>query len=150
MTEVRFYHMVQKRLEKALPEIVGKAVERGMRVLVKAGSRERVEALDTVLWTYDAASFLPHGYVRDGTEKDQPVFLTDEDGNPNGATVLFLTDGATSSEIDKFELCCELFDGNDDDAVAAARARWKQYKEKGFTLAYFQQDDVGKWEKKGQ
>lgn len=148
MTEVRFYHMVQKRLERALPEIVGKAVERGMRVLVKAGSRERVEALDAVLWTYDAASFLPHGYIKDGTEKEQPVFLTDDDGNPNGATVLFLTDGATSADVEKFELCCELFDGNDEEAVAAARARWKQYKEKGFTLAYFQQDDAGKWEKK--
>lgn len=148
MTEVRFYHMVQKRLEKALPEIVAKALERGHRILVKAGSRERVESLDTVLWTFDASSFLPHGYIKDGTEKEQPVFLTTEDVNPNGATVLVLTDGATSEAMEKFPLCCELFDGNDDEAVTAARARWKQYKDKGYTLAYFQQDDAGKWEKK--
>lgn len=148
MTEVRFYHMLQKRLEKALPEIVGKALERGFRVVVKAGSRERVEALDSALWTHDAASFLPHGHAKDGTEKDQPVFLTTEEENPNGATVLVLTDGVVSDSMEKFPLCCELFDGNDDEAVSAARARWKNYKDKGFTLAYFQQDEAGKWEKK--
>lgn len=148
MTEVRFYHMLQKRLEKALPEIVGKALERGFRVVVKAGSRERVEALDSALWTHDPASFLPHGYIKDGTEKDQPIFLTTEEENPNGATVLVLTDGAASDSMEKFPLCCELFDGNDDEAVAAARTRWKNYKDKGFTLAYFQQDEAGKWEKK--
>ncbi len=149
MTEVRFYHMVQKRLEKALPEIVGKALERNFRVVIKAGSRERIEVLDTALWTHDAASFLPHGYIKDGTEKEQPVFLTTEDENPNGATVLVLTDGATSAAMDKFNLCCELFDGNDEDAVLQARVRWKEYKDKGYTLSYFQQNDAGKWEQKG-
>ena len=91
MTEVRFYHMLSKRLEKALPEIVAKAIERQSRVVIKAGSRERVEALDTVLWTDDPASFLPHGFIKDGFESEQPVWLTTNDENPNSATVLILT-----------------------------------------------------------
>lgn len=149
MTEIRFYHMQQKRLEKALPEIVAKALEKGHRVVVKAGSRERVESLDAVLWTYDPASFLPHGYVKDGTEKEQPVFLTTEDENPNGASVLVLADGAVSGNLEAFPLCCEIFDGNDEAAVKAARERWKSLKNKGHKLAYFQQNDSGKWEQKG-
>ena len=148
MTDVRFYHLTVKRLEQALPEIVAKALERKYRVLVKAGSRERVEVLDTALWTYDPASFLPHGYVKDGTEADQPVFLTDEDVNPNNANVLILTDGAASDDVGRFTLACEIFDGNDDNAVQAARGRWKQYKEQGHTIAYYQQGDGGKWEQK--
>lgn len=148
MTDVRFYHLTVKRLEQALPEIVAKALERKYRVIVKAGSRERIEVLDTALWTYDPASFLPHGYVRDGTEADQPVFLTDEDGTPNDANVLILTDGATSDAVGSFTLACEIFDGNDEDAVVAARGRWKQYKEQGHTIAYYQQGDGGKWEQK--
>lgn len=148
MTEVRFYHMIQKRLEQALPEIVAKALERKHRILIKAGSKERVEALDTALWTQDPASFLPHGYVKDGFEKEQPVWLTTEDENPNGANVLILTDGAKSDITDKFSLCCEMFDGNDDAAVTAARERWKFYKDKGYTAAYFQQDDNGRWQQK--
>lgn len=148
MTDIRFYHMMQKRLEQALPEITGKALERGYRIVVKAGSRERVEALDTALWTHDPASFLPHGYVRDGTEKDQPVWLTTEGDNPNGARMIALVDGAVADDVDAYELCCEFFDGNDDASVVAARERWKKYKEAGHTLSYFQQNDEGKWEKK--
>lgn len=149
MTEVRFYHMVQKRIEKALPEIVAKALERGYRVIIKSSSQERVEALDSVLWSYDPASFLPHGFARDGFEDQQPVFLTTADDNPNNAKVLMLTDGATSDMVGTFDLCCELFDGNDETAVGDARARWKLYKGQGFDLAYFQQNDEGRWEKKG-
>lgn len=148
MTDIRFYHMQQKRLEQALPEILAKALERGHRVVVKAGSRARIEALDAVLWTYDPASFLPHGFVRDGSEKDQPVWLTTEDENPNDATVLILTDGATSTDAEKYALCCEIFDGNDESAVTAARARWQEYKTAGHELSYFQQDEAGKWNKK--
>lgn len=148
MTDVRFYHMLQKRLEQALPEIVAKALERQHRVVIKAGSRERLETLDTSLWTQDPASFLPHGLVKDGFEKEQPVWLTTEDENPNGADVLILTDGAVSDITDSFTLCCEMFDGNDEEAVNAARAKWKVYKEKGYTATYFQQDDNGKWQQK--
>jgi DNA polymerase-3 subunit chi len=140
--------MMQKRLEQALPEIVAKALERKHRILIKAGSRERVEVLDTALWTQDPASFLPHGYAKDGFEKEQPVFLTTEDENPNGADVLILTDGASSEMTDGFALCCELFDGNDENAVKAAREKWKFYKDKGYTASYFQQDDAGKWQQK--
>lgn len=148
MAEIRFYHMQQKKLEQALPEILSRALERQHRVVVKAGSRERLESLNSVLWTYDPASFLPHGMNRDGYESEQPVWLTTEDDNPNRATVLVLVDGATSVAAGTVDLCCELFDGNDETAVLAARERWKTYKDKGYSLTYFQQDDAGKWQRK--
>jgi DNA polymerase III subunit chi len=147
-TEIRFYHMQTRRLEQVLPEILAKALQRGSRIVVKAGSMERVEALDAALWQFDAASFLPHGFQRDGSEAEQPVWLTTGDDNPNGADILILTDGAASGSIGDYALACEIFDGADDDAVAAARARWKVYKDKGFAVSYFQQDDSGKWTKK--
>ena len=104
MTEIRFYHMQVKRLEKALPEILAKALERGHRIVVKAGSAERVAALDTALWTHDPASFLPHGHAKDGTEARQPVWITTEDDIPNAADVLVLTDGAASARLGDFKL----------------------------------------------
>ena len=148
MTDIRFYHLQQKKLEQALPEILAKALERGHRVVVKADSAERLEALNGILWAYDPESFLPHGMARDGHEAEQPVWLSTEDDNPNQATVLVLVDGATSAAVEKFDLCCEIFDGNDPAVVLAARERWKDYKDKGFSLTYFQQDDAGKWQKK--
>lgn len=150
MTEIRFYHLQSKRLEQALPEIAAKALERGHRVVVRAGSKERIEALDVALWTYDAGSFLPHGYVHDGSEKQQPIWLTTGEDNPNEADVLILVDSITHGAMGMYKLCCEIFDGNDEDAVSSARSRWKEYKQQGFTLAYYQQNEQGKWEKKGE
>src|SRR6185503_11786203 len=57
MTEVVFYHLVRKPLEKALPELLEKSYERGWRVVVQASSDERVDALDAHLWTYNDANF---------------------------------------------------------------------------------------------
>ena len=148
MTDIRFYHMITKRLEQALPELLAKALSVQPRIVVKAGSRERIETLDSLLWTYDAESFMPHSYIRDGNEADQPVWLTTEDDNPNGAKMLVLADGATSPHVGDYALCCEFFDGNDDAAVAAARSRWTAYKAAGHELTYYQQDDQGRWIKK--
>ena len=64
-----------------------------------AGSDERVAALDALLWTYDEASFLPHGTARDGNAARQPIWLTAADENPNAATMLVLIDGVASARI---------------------------------------------------
>ncbi|HYH20071.1 MAG TPA: DNA polymerase III subunit chi [Azospirillum sp.] len=148
MTEARFYHLQRRTLEQALPKILEKVLERGWRAVVLAGSRERVDSLNQHLWTYDPASFLPHGAKRDGFAADQPIWLTDEDEAPNGATVLVTVDGAESARTAGFELVCDLFDGNDHFAVQAARERWKRCKAAGFALTYWQENERGAWEKK--
>jgi DNA polymerase-3 subunit chi len=148
MTEIRFYHLQRTALEAALPPMLEKTLERGQRAVVIAGSAERVEHLTGHLWTYSERSFLPHGSARDGHADRQPVWLTTEDENPNGAQVLFLTDGAASRQVDRFQLCVELFDGNDGAAVQAARSRWQAYKAAGHQLTYWQQTPQGRWEQK--
>ena len=99
MTEVLFYHLEHQPLERVLPSLVEKTLERGWRAVVQAGSEERVEALDTLLWTYRDESFLPHGTRRDGNPALQPVYLTTGEDNPNGATVRFLVDGAETADL---------------------------------------------------
>lgn len=148
MTDIRFYHLLHKRLEQAMPELVAKALERGHRVLVRVGNSARVETLDAALWTSIPESFIPHSAVRDAYTPEQPVFVTAEGDNPNAADVLMLADGALSSSFDGFVLCCEIFDGNDEEAVLAARARWKVYKDAGHDLTYYQQNESGRWDKK--
>lgn len=147
--EIRFYHLQRTTLEKALPQLLEKVLARGQRAVVMAGSPERVEALTVHLWTYNERSFLPHGNARDGFASEQPIWLTDVDERPNGAEVLFLTDGATSARIDEYAMVVEMFDGNDPAAVTAARARWTAYKDQGHTLTYWRQDDAGRWTRQG-
>jgi DNA polymerase-3 subunit chi len=148
VTEISFYHLQRTPLERALPQLVAKVLARGARAVVMLGSEERVAQIDAALWTYDPNSFLPHGSARDGRSADQPVWLTTEDENPNGAQVLILADGAVSERIAEFEKCLEIFDGNDAEAVAAARERWRAYKSAAHPLTYWQQDESGRWKQR--
>jgi DNA polymerase-3 subunit chi len=148
MTEVLFYHLEHRPLERVLPTLVEKTLERGWRAVVQAGSEERVEALDTLLWTFREESFLPHGTRRDGNPALQPVFLTTGEDNPNGATVRFLVDGAQATDLAAYARVVFLFDGRDESAVDHARAQWKQVKQAGCEATYWQQSPEGRWEKK--
>ena len=94
MTEIRFHHLEQRRIDQALPPLLERALEEGRRVLVRAPSDEMVAALNGLLWTYADASFLPHGAAGDGDPMTQPIFLTSELENPNAATMLVRLSGA--------------------------------------------------------
>jgi DNA polymerase III subunit chi len=148
MAEIGFYHLRSMPLERALPSILERGVAAGHRIVVIAGSSERVEHLNDLLWTYNDASFLPHGSARDGNAERQPIWLTAGDENPNAATMLVLVDGAGSSRLGSYGRCCDIFDGNDEAAVAAARRRWQEAKAAGHQLVYWEQTE-GKWEKRG-
>jgi DNA polymerase-3 subunit chi len=148
VTEISFYHLERTALEAALPRILEKATAAGLRSVVVAGSDERLAALNLALWTYDANSFLAHGGAEDGPAAEQPIYLTTEDENPNGAQVLALVDGVEVASLEAFERVLDLFDGDDADAVQAARRRWKTLKEAGHDLTYWQQTEQGGWAKK--
>lgn len=148
MSEIRFYHLLRRSLEDVLPQMLEMTLERGWRAVVMAGSPERVEVLNQHLWSYRKESFLPHGTASEGDAGLQPVWLTDRDENPNRANVLFLTDGARTGLAGEYERICDLFDGNDPAAVADARRRWKDWKDGGHELSYWQQTERGGWERK--
>ena len=148
MTDIGFYHLTGTPLERALPKLLEKVLQSGKRAVVMAGSEERVESLNATLWSYRQDSFLPHGSVRDGNAEAQPVWLTAKDENPNGASILILSDGASSESIASFERCLEMFDGRDEAAVAESRIRWKSYQEAGHACVYHQQTESGGWERK--
>lgn len=149
MAEVLFYHLTRSTLEQTLPVLVARTYERNQRAVIRAGSPERLAALDDLLWTFDDASFIPHGLASDANPEGQPVLLTTEDGRPNGAEVLFLIDSAPlPAELDCARVVV-LFDEGDEEAKAGARAQWKDVKALGHACTYWQQDESGRWVKRG-
>ncbi len=146
MTEVLFYHLTEHTLERALPGLLDKCLERDWKVVVQTGSQERCKALDSHLWTWRDDSFLPHAMEGDGAL--HPIWLTTETDNPNGAAVRFLVDGAEPGDLSAYTRAIYMFDGHDNEAVAQARARWKAEKEAGHDITYWQQNMGGGWEKK--
>jgi DNA polymerase III subunit chi len=148
MAEMLFYHLKGQTLEQVLPALLQKSLERGWRVVVQASSDERVDALDAHLWTWRDDAFLPHGTARDPEAAEQPIVLTANTDNPNGATVRFLVDGASfAADAALYERVVLLFDGEDPDAVEMARARWSEAKAAGADVTYWRADESGRWQR---
>ncbi len=151
-TEVLFYHLERQPLEDVLPVLIERTLERRWRAVIQTANAERVEALDTLLWTYKDDSFVPHGTAKSGNAALQPIYLTADDDNPNSATVRFMVDGATferpAEQVPSYMRVVQLFDGQDVQALQHARALWKAVKAAGADVTYWQQSTIGRWEKK--
>ena len=149
MPEFRFLHLERRRVDQALPELLERVSERGQRMIVQAASPEEVEAINERLWIYTEDSFLPHGSKRDGDPQDQPIYLTDEADNPNGAAVRVLLSGVEAAPFagSAYERVFLLFDGRDEEARARAREQWTKVRASGETLSYWREGDDGGWVK---
>ncbi len=148
MTEILFYHLERQPLERVLPVLLEKTLERGWRAVVQTTSQDYADALDGHLWTYREDSFLPHGRASERDARRFPVVITADATNPNGAQVRFLVEGAAPPDARGYDRMVLLFDGGDADALASARAQWKALKGADHDATYWQQGDNGKWEKK--
>ncbi len=147
MPEVSFYHLTTTPLERALPSLVEKAYEAGMRTLVVV-DKARMKQIDDTLWTANQQKFLPHGTTN---PENQPIFLSDkisDSGANDNRTVLAVTNGAKYEDEQGFTKVLDIFDGNVEADLASARTRFKYYKDKGFEPKYWFQDDKGKWVQK--
>lgn len=145
--EIWFYHLEQTSVDRALPELLEKTLARGWRALVRSPDPQRRDQLNAWLWIYRDDSFLAHGLAEDADAESQPVLITAVQENPNGAKALFLLDDAEFGSLDGFDRCVVIFDGGDDAALAAARARWREAKALGGPTSYWRQSPEGRWEK---
>ncbi len=151
MEDFRFYHLTRHPLEHALPkfleQVTGKA---GLRVYLKCPDVAAAEAVDRLLWSYDPASFLPHGRVGEGREADQPVLIGWDDRVPeNAAQVLVLIEAAAlpdPADAAHFRRGAYLFDAGRPGMVEAARAAWRAAADLARSRSYWQQKDTGGWE----
>lgn len=147
MAEVSFYHVTQTAPLQALARLIEKCVGQNLRTVIRAGSEERVREVDSYLWTYNPASFLPHGTPATSHPESQPVYITAAGENPNEAKVLVLLDNVLPEDMQGYERILYLFDGQDDGQTRAAREHWKVLKQGGHGLSYWEQQDGGGWKR---
>ena len=148
MTEISLYHLTASSVESALPKLLERVIDSGKRALVRVESEERVGIINSILWTYDQSSFLPHGTINEGRAGSQPIWITEKHENPNKSDVLVVLDGNETPDLNDFERCLEVFCGTDAAAVDLAQARWRRYTDCGYTTTYWQQSSEGRWETK--
>ncbi len=144
MAEIGFYHLTRSSLAQALPPLLTRTLAAGQRALV-LGPEPALRAVSAALWAQPA--WLPHGAAADGDPDLQPIWLSADPEPLNGARFLFMVEGAETDRLADFDRVFDLFDGNNSEALAAARLRWKIAKEAGHTLTYWQQTDSS-WQKK--
>ncbi|MEL6235559.1 MAG: DNA polymerase III subunit chi [Pseudomonadota bacterium] len=151
MAEVLFYHLTRSALETTLPGLLERSLAKGWHVVLRIGGADRLAALDSLLWTYDEAGFLPHGGPAAPHGERQPIYLTTGSEIPNRAEALFLVDGATASvdEMSRLTRTVLIFDGRDPEAVAAARSEWSTVTGAGLTAVYWAQTERG-WSEKAR
>lgn len=145
MTEIGFYHLTRTTIDRALPLLLARALGAGERACVLCASPARRAVIDAALWA-DVA-WLPHNGAEDEDPDLQPIWLgLGDEPAPNSARFLFLIDGAASDRLANYRRVFDLFDGQDEHAVAAARRRWAAAREAGHALTYWRQSERG-WEK---
>jgi len=148
MSEILFYHLTESRLDDTLPGLVERSLQRGWRVTIQFATQERRDAVDALLWTWSDSSFIAHGTEQDKWPEEQPVFLAIGNANPNASQVRFCVEGARCTNPESYERLVVMFDGHDTEQLACARQEWKNLKDKGYTLTYWQQTPDRRWEKK--
>jgi len=151
--ELLFYHLQAAPLEAVLPNLLQKSLDKGWRAIVETNSIERVEHIDTMLWTFADDSFLAHSAFIKGKNTDlnlqaQPILVTNEETNPNGAQIRFFVDSGDVTAHSDYERLVYIFTGHDEQAVARARAQWSAAVNNKMPATYWQQSDRGRWEKK--
>lgn len=147
MANVAFYHLTRSKAEDAMPPLLAKTLAAEKRAMVCC-RKDSFSLLSTSIWSRQPDSWMPHGIAgKDDAGADLcPIWLTDQaDENSNKAEFVFYLDGQVPAEMPPAERVFILFDGTDQEAVAAARGHWKDLDGQGHDLSYWQQDDQGKW-----
>jgi DNA polymerase-3 subunit chi len=105
------------------------------------------DALNERLWTFRDDSFLAHGGPGDGDPASQPIFLTETDETPNGATLRVLLNPADAPRFTRAEAAqiVVIFEARDEAALSAARVAWKTLSAAGAAVSYWREGDEGEW-----
>lgn len=141
--QVDFYHLTRQPIERVLPRLAERVVAGGGRLLIVSGEAGQRAAIDKLLWTYSAESFLPHALAGGGADAVQPVLIAATPEAGNGARNILIADAAWRDAALAFDRAFHLFD---DSVIAEARAAWKGLAGRdGVERRYWKQGEGG-WE----
>ncbi len=132
MTEVLFYTNVENKLQMACTLTV-KALARDMRVMLLTPDSAATERLSRLIWSVPPIGFLPHCRSNDKLAPVTPV-IVDHVAEPlvHDQVLVNLCD-QTPPFFSRFQRLVEIV-GADDADRAAARARFRFYRDRGYEI----------------
>ena len=140
MTRVDFYILPdvdEIARHRFTSRLAARAVAAGNRVYVRAEA-SAVEPLDTLMWDYPPAQFLPH--APRGRANGEPVTIGSEADEPDGGGMMINLADDIPAYLARFERVAEVVLAPQ---RATGRAKYRQYRERGYRLFHHELDD---WE----
>ncbi len=133
MTEIDFYTHVEDR-QRVACQLVLKARERNLKVLILVDDEDQLRRLDDYLWSFQAQSFVPHCRMDDPLAADTPVLLAVDTENACPHTELLVNlRNTTPPGFARFQRLLEVVSTDAQDR-ALARERFKFYRDRGYAL----------------
>ena len=132
MTTIDVYTHVADRLEVAA-RLVAKAYQQHGCVRVLTPDPATTDALDRLLWIHPPLAFLPHCRMDSAVAAETPIWVDERLAHEGPAAVLVNLQREPPPFFSRFERLAEIV-GREEDDVAAGRARFRFYRERGYEL----------------
>ena len=134
MTRVDFYVVdaAPDAHDLTLCRVIEKAWQQGHAVYVQCVDTAQAHAFDTLLWSFQDTSFVPHGLDGEAPTATPVVIGTAADSTAQ-ADVLVNLATSVPATVSRFARVIESA-GIDDSSRQAARERYRYYQERGFPL----------------
>ena len=132
MTSIDFYTGADDPLDVAA-RIATKAWQQYGSVRVLTPDADTTQALDRLLWLDPPLSFLPHCRMDSAVAAETPIWIDERLEHSGPAAVLLNLHAEPPPFFSRFERLAELV-AADERNVAAGRARFRFYRERGYDL----------------
>ena len=132
MTRIDFYFEAEDKLQVAC-RLSAKAAQQKLRVLIYAPDATQAQRIDKMLWTWQATGFLPHCMTRSPLAAQTPVLITHDPEDTPHDDVLLNLHFEWPPAFSRFKRLVEIV-GRDDEDRAAARGRFRFYRDRGYEI----------------
>lgn len=133
MTSIDFYFNAADRLQVAC-RLAGKALAQKKRLLVYAPETGMAQKLDRMLWTWPATGFVPHCLAEDPLAAETPVVIATGPEPVPACDILLNLAADCPPRFESYDRVLEIVSTVDDER-SAGRARFKFYRDRGFSIA---------------
>ena len=132
MTQIDFYTHVSDKLHTVC-QLVAKAYERKLKVLVFTPDVSTSSQLDTMLWTTSAIGFIPHALAGNDIAQETPIIIDHQGETLNHDDVLINLRAEWPPFFSRFQRLIEVVSMEESDRLAA-RERYTFYRDRGYPI----------------
>ena len=132
MTQIDFYTHVNDKLHTVC-QLVAKAYERKLKVLVFTPDSGMSNKIDNLLWTVSAIGFLPHAIAGSDVAAESPIIIDHRGEELAHDNVLVNLRNEWPPFFSRFQRLIEVVSQNEADRLAA-RERYSFYRDRGYPI----------------